>query len=300
MSAPSNYRLLVITPCRDEAQYLPALVDAVCRQTVRPVVWVIVDDGSTDGTYDIIRAAAQQHPWIWPCCRERQGPRQLGPGVVNAFNFGLAAAAGVDYDVIAKLDGDVTFDPHCFAAILRHFDDPRVGMASGTHWLQQNGRLISERYAPYHVPGLAKFYRRECFRDIGGLKPIYGWDILDETDARRHGWLTLSDPDIVLITPRQQGATLGVLRGRVIWGRGAYVIGSHPLFALARGLFRMAERPWLIGGLAFLGGFFSCYLNPKIRQIQDKKLINYLRREQLYRLCHGNRLPPLRYKYACP
>lgn len=298
MTTSPPYRLVVITPCRDEARYLPALIDSVVKQTVRPVLWVLVDDGSQDQTYEIMSRAAAEHPWIRPLRRERQGPRQLGPGVVNAFNFGLSAVAGVEYDVIAKLDGDVTFGPDCFAAILRHFDDPRVGMASGTHWLQMDGKLVSERYAPYHVPGLAKFYRRECFEDIRGLKPIYGWDILDETDARRHGWLTLSDPQIVLLTPRQQGATLGVVRGRIIWARGAYMIGSHPLFALARGVFRMFERPWLIGGLAFLYGFFSCYLDPRIHQIEDRELIRYLRREQLYRLFHGNQLPPLPARHA--
>ena len=298
MLAATKYRLLVITPCRDEAKFLPDLIQAVCQQTQRPHTWILVDDGSQDQTFAIMTQAAAQYPWIRAVRRENRGPRQLGPGVVQAFLYGLEAAGKIDYDVIAKLDGDVTFGPDCFAAILRHFDDPQVGIASGTHWLRINGRLVSERYAPFHVPGLAKFYRRQCFADIGGLKPIYGWDILDETDARRHGWLTRSDPNIVLITPRQQGATLGVVRGRLIWARGAYVVGSHPLFALARGIFRMFERPWLIGGLAFLYGFFACYFDPRLQQIADQDLIHYLRREQLYRLRHGNRLPPPRFHHA--
>ncbi|HKA56003.1 MAG TPA: hypothetical protein VKJ47_20315, partial [Candidatus Binatia bacterium] len=90
---------------------------------------------------------------------------------------------------------------------------------------------------------------------------------------------------------RLQGAALGAWRGRVIWGRGAYAIGSHPLFALARGVYRMAERPWLVGGVAFLWGFFSGYVNPAIQRTPDRDLIRYLRREQLYRLLHANRLP---------
>ena len=109
---------------------------------------------------------------------------------------------------------------------------------------------------PITCRGQNKFYRRRCFRDIGGLQPVYGWDIIDETDARRHGWLTLSDPAIIIIHHRLQGSSFGGLRGRVIWGQGAYAIGSHPLFAVARGLYRLAERPWLVGGLAFIWGFF--------------------------------------------
>ncbi len=131
-----------------------------------------------------------------------------------------------------------------------------------------------------------------CFRDIGGLQCVYGWDIIDETDARRHGWLTLSAPQPIFIHHRLQGSSFRGLRGRVIWGQGAYAIGSHPLFALARGIFRLAEYPWLVGGLAFIWGFFTSYFNPDIQRLTDPGLVRYLRREQLYRLTHGNRLPP--------
>lgn len=287
-----NYRLLVISPCRDEAGFLNGIINSVTRQTHKPVAWIIVNDGSGDNTWEIISRAAVQHPWIKPVHRERGGPRELGPGVVSAFDFGLAAAGRIEYDVIAKLDCDLEFDPDCFAAVLRHFDDPLVGMASGVTFLKIDGRLVSERYTSFHVPGQAKFYRRECFATIGGLQPLYGWDILDETDARRQGWKTLSDPNIVIIHHRLQGSSFGAIQGRVIWGHGAYAIGSHPLFAVARGLFRMGERPWLIGGLAFIWGFFSSYFNPQINRVKDKAMIHYLRREQLYRLFHGNQLQP--------
>ena len=184
------------------------------------------------------------------------------------------------------------FGAETFAAIMAAFDNPKVGMASGTTLLLLGGKLVSERYTSYHVPGQAKFYRKACFRDIGGLQCVYGWDIIDETDARRHGWLTLSDPQIILIHHRLQGSSFRGLRGRIIWGQGAYAIGSHPLFALARGIYRLAEHPWLVGGLAFIWGFFTSYFNPDIQRLNDPGLIRYLRREQLYRLMHGNRLPP--------
>ena len=286
-----NYRLLVISPCRDEARFLDGIINSVIQQTHKPVSWIIVDDGSSDNTSEIISKAAAQHPWIKPVRRERGGQRQLGPGVVAAFNAGLAAVDQTEYDIIAKLDCDLEFDPDCFAAILRLFDDPRVGMASGVTFLKIDGKQVSERYTSFHVPGQAKFYRRECFTAIGGLQPLYGWDILDETDARRKGWITLSDPKIVIIHHRLQGSSFGAVRGRIIWAQGAYAIGSHPLFALARGLFRMFERPWLIGGLAFIWGFFASYFNPQINRVKDQDLIRYLRQEQLYRLFHGNQLP---------
>ena len=285
-------RLVIISPCRDEEQFVRFTLDSVVNQTCRPDLWIIVDDGSRDHTAAIVAQYAEKYAWIKLFRRPRGGARQLGPGVVSAFNAGLAELGDEPFDVIAKLDCDVEFGVETFASILAHFDDPRVGMASGTSLLLVGDKLVSERYASYHVPGQAKFYRRACFRDIGGLQGVYGWDIIDETDARRHGWLTLSDPEIIIVHHRLQGSSFGGLRGRIIWGQGAYAIGSHPLFALARGIYRLAERPWLLGGLAFIWGFFAGYFNPDIQRLTDPGLIRYLRREQLYRLMHGNRLPP--------
>lgn len=287
-----NRRLVIISPCRDEAQFLPFTLKSMAAQTEPPALWLIVDDGSRDATPELAGRYAADYPWIKLLRRSRAGGRQLGPGVVAAFNAGLSHLGGEPFDVIAKLDCDLEFGPDCLARILARFDDPRVGLTGGTTRLKVDDKLVSERYAPYHVGGQNKFYRRQCFLDIGGLQPVYGWDILDETDARRHGWLTVSDPSITLIHHRLQGSSFGGLRGRIIWGQGAYAIGSHPLFAVARGIFRMAERPWLVGGLAFIWGFFRSYFNPEIRRITDPDLIRYLRREQLYRLTHGNRLPP--------
>lgn len=284
-------RLVVISPCRDEAQFLPFTLKSVAAQTEPPALWLIVDDDSRDATPELAARYAARYPWIKLLRRSRQGGRQLGPGVVAAFNAGLSHLGEEAFDVIAKLDCDLEFGPDCFARIMDHFGDPRVGMAGGTTLLKVGDRLVSERYASFHVGGQNKFYRRRCFADIGGLQPVYGWDILDETDARRHGWLTLSDPTITIIHHRLQGSAFGGLKGRVIWGQGAYAIGSHPLFAVARGIYRLAERPWLVGGMAFIWGFFKSYFDSEIRRITDPDLIRYLRREQLYRLTHGNSLP---------
>jgi biofilm PGA synthesis N-glycosyltransferase PgaC len=285
-------RLVIISPCRDEEQFVRITLESVVKQTYRPDLWIIVDDGSRDHTAAIVAEYADQYPWIKLLRHRRDGPRQLGPGEVYAFNAGLAALEDEPFDVIAKLDCDLEFGAETFAAIMASFDNPRVGMASGTTLLLLGGKLVSERYTSFHVPGQAKFYRKACFRDIGGLQGVYGWDIIDETDARRHGWLTLSAPQPIFIHLRLQGSRFGGLRGRINWGQGAYAICSHPLFALARGIYRLAEHPWLVGGLAFIWGFFTSYFNPDIQRLTDAGLIRYLRREQLYRLLHGNRLPP--------
>jgi len=287
-------RLVVISPCRDEARFVEGTLDSVIRQSRLPDRWIIVDDGSRDATGEIVSRYATTHPWITLVRRDRGGTRQLGPGVVAAFNAGLAVLGSEPFDVISKMDCDLEFGSDCFERILRHFDDRGVGMASGTTYLKVGKKLVSERHARYFVPGQAKFYRRECFEDIGGLQNVYGWDIVDQTDARRRGWRTLHDPSIPIIHHRLQGSSFGIVKGRIIWGWGAYAIGTHPLFALGRALYRMLERPWLIGGLAFLCGYLSCFLSPtsKIDRVRDAGLIDYLRHEQRHRLFHGNQLPP--------
>jgi glycosyltransferase involved in cell wall biosynthesis len=284
-------RLAVITPCKDESAFIDKTLESMVAQTRLPDRWIIVDDGSRDATPEIVSRWAAEHSWMELVRRERGGPRQLGPGVVSAFRCGFELLGDDAFDIIAKLDADLEFGPDTLSRILDHFQDSRVGMASGTTYLNTGNALVSERHAPYFVPGQAKFYRRACFEQIDGLQPVYGWDIIDQVDARRHGWVTLHDPGITIIHHRLQGAAFGPVKGRIIWGWGAYATGSHPLFALGRGLYRMAERPWIIGGLAFLWGFLTAYRDPNIERIRDPDLIRYIRKEQIHRMLHGNRLP---------
>lgn len=284
-------RLVVITPCKDESAFIEKTLRSMTLQTSPPDRWIIVDDGSADSTPQIVSRWAGDHSWIELVKRDNTGPRQLGPGVVSAFRCGFEHLGNDPFEIISKLDADLEFGPHTLSGILAHFENPRVGMASGTTYLKVGDSLASERHAHYFVPGQAKFYRRACFEEIGGLQNVYGWDIIDQIDARRHGWLTLHDPGIRIIHHRLQGSTFGPVKGRIIWGWGAYAIGSHPLFALGRSFYRMAERPWIIGGLAFLWGFVSAYRNRDIERIRDTELIRYVRKEQTYRMLHGNRLP---------
>jgi len=126
-------RLVIISPCRDEEQFVRITLDSVIKQTYRPDLWIIVDDGSRDRTAEIVAAYAARHLWIRLVRRERGGSRQLGPGVVNAFNAGLAALGDEPFDVIAKMDCDLEFGAETFAAIMKLFDDPEVGWPAGPH-----------------------------------------------------------------------------------------------------------------------------------------------------------------------
>lgn len=275
----------IISPVRNEAKYLDRTIQSVIKQTWRPVEWVIVDDGSSDDTATIAETAAVQHPWIKVIRRANRGFREPGKGVVAAFNEGLAQLGQKQSDFICKMDGDLEFAPNYFATLLREFERrPNLGMASGATFLQRpNGKVMQEKVAPNFVVGPIKLYRRTCFEDIGGLEPHLGWDTIDVYRARMCGWETANYPDQIVIHLRQMGTAKGIVWGKIKTGMGEHYYGSHPLFVLARCLYRMSERPYGIIGLSIALGYMKALLQRKPR-INDPQFIKFLRAEQLARL----------------
>jgi len=288
--AVSGQRVLIISPVRNEAEFFEKTLASVCSQSVAPARWIIVNDGSTDDTVALAQRYAQQYDFIEILHLEKNEQRELGPRVVQNFNVGLEHAinSGVEFDYVCKLDGDLEFSPEAYATILGMFDnDQKLGMAGPSVFLRlDSGREIFERYARYHVPGQFKVYRRECFEQMGGLFPVYGWDIADETEARRLGWLTRHTDDVRVIHLRLQGSAFGIVKGRRIWGWGAYATYSYPPFAILRGVFRLVEPPYIIGGIAFIWGFLEAHwkdikrvpkpeFGPHIRAEHKKRLLSF-------------------------
>ena len=280
-------RFVVISPVRDEAKYLQKTIDSMVAQTVLPGKWVIVDDGSTDGTGAIAQRAAEQHPWIEVVHRADRGIRAVGPGVVEAFYDGYARLEGFDYDYICKMDGDVSFRQTYFERLLGLFEaDPQLGSASGKCYCPHGGQLVEERIHDEMVMGGMKFYRRECFDQIGGLVREVMWDGIDFHRARMCGWRTMSvrDPELRVIHYRQMGSSQrSIIHGRLRWGFGQYFMGTHPLFILASGLYRMRERPFVIGGLCIILGYLSAWWR-RAPRYEDPEFRRELHKWQLRRL----------------
>jgi hypothetical protein len=206
----------------------------------------------------------------------------LGSNVVRLFNHGCARIKEEPLFVV-KMDADVVLPPHYFATLLGRFQDqPRLGIASGKTYNLQQGEWVLERIADSHVTGACKTYRTACLREMGGLVPILGWDILDVAQARRCGWQTCSFRDLPLHHLRLTGAATGMARANLRYGRCYYVIRAHPLFVLAKTLYRALERPYLMSLLIPLGYVMAAWRRDK--RLEDLALAQWLRREQLHRL----------------
>ncbi|HPY31733.1 MAG TPA: glycosyltransferase family 2 protein [Verrucomicrobiota bacterium] len=282
----------LITPARNEAAFIEGTLRAVTAQTIQPVKWVVVSDGSTDGTDDLVRRYAAAHPWIELLRRPERRDRQFA-AKAHAFNAGYerVRASGVAYQIIGNLDADITFDPDYFSFLLAKFQSfPQLGVA-GTPFVENAAALNQHTYAHRfaqleHVSGACQLFRRECFEQIGGYIPIQGGaiDWIAVTTARMKGWQTRTFPEKVCLHHRQLGTgTHGPLGARFHYGRKAYYVGGHPVWELLRGLFQMRSRPWLLGGLCFQAGYLWSALT-RVKRPVSPELMAFHRQEQMARL----------------
>jgi len=255
------------------------------RQSLLPERWAIVDDGSTDGTGDVIAAAARENPWITAVRRPDRGFRKSGGGVVEAFYDGYAAVRAERWDLIVKLDGDLTFEPDYFKECVAAFaDDPSLGIGGGTILVRENGHLKvdSPSDPPFHVRGATKIYRRACWEQISPLVCAPGWDTIDEVKANMSGWSTRTFSHVRLMQQRATGSTDGKWRNWYKNGLANYVTGYHPMFMLAKCMKRAAQGA-PVAAAALSVGFCSGYVK-RLPKVEDESVIRYLRRQQVLRL----------------
>ena len=280
----STTRYVIITPARDEELHIRTTIGSMLGQTILPVEWVIVNDGSTDGTGKIVDEYAARYPWIRAVHRTNRGFRKAGGGVVDTFNDGYRTLTCKDWDFIVKLDGDLSFEPDYFEKCFGTFDlEPQLGVGGGVMCYIENGTKSFEANPAFHVRGATKIYKRACWDAIGGFWPAPGWDTMDEVKASMLGWTTRSFPDLHLLHHRHTGAADGAWANWVKNGRANYICGYHPLFMLSKCVHRLGQRPYIVGSAALLYGFLTGYLN-RIPQVDEPKTIQYLRQQQIARL----------------
>ncbi|MEJ6396211.1 glycosyltransferase family A protein [Gymnodinialimonas sp. 2305UL16-5] len=281
MSDPRAY--VLISPCRNEADYMRRTLDSVVAQTVPPALWVIVDDGSSDATPQILADYAARHDWIRVVPKPDRGHRAVGPGVIEAFYAGLETVSLEDFAYLCKLDLDLDLPPRYFETLIERMQtNPRIGTCSGKPYVRRGDQLVSERRGDEMSVGMTKFFRRACFEQIGGFVREVMWDAIDCHKARQMGWIAVSwdHDDLNFEHLRPMGSSqVSIYEGRRRHGRGQYFMGSDPLFYAATCAFRMAEPPYVLGGLAMLQGYLGAWLGGA-RQLDDRDLVAFIRAYQ--------------------
>ena len=255
--------VLVVSPCRNEAAFMRRTLDSVAAQTLRPALWVIVDDGSTDETPAILADYAARHPWIRVLQKPDRGHRAVGPGVIEAFYAGLESVDWRSYPYLCKLDLDLDLPPRYFETLAERMEaEPRLGTCSGKPYGRRGDVLVSERRGDEMSAGMTKFFRRTCFEAIGGFVRAVMWDAIDCHKCRQEGWTARSwdDPEIRFEHLRPMGSSeRSIHEGRRRHGRGQWYMGSDPLYYAATCLFRAAEPPRVTGGLAMAQGYLGAW-----------------------------------------
>jgi glycosyltransferase involved in cell wall biosynthesis len=283
---PKNINYVIVTPVRDEASFVEKTIQSVTCQTVLPNEWILVDDGSTDGTGEIIDNWKKRYSWIKVIHRRNRGFRVAGGGVVEAFYDGFAAISNPVWDFIVKLDGDLSFKEDYFEKCFEKFDeDPRLGIGGGLVCYEAPDELKEESVGdpPFHVRGATKIYRRSCWDLIAPIVSAAGWDTIDEVKANMLGWRTRSFRDIKLIQHKPTGRADGIWRNWFKNGRANYITGYHPLFMIGKCVKRAFHKPPLIQSAMLWAGFFSGYFLGLTR-VSDKAVIKFLRQQQIRRM----------------
>lgn len=287
---------VLVTAAYNEERHIADTLRSVTSQTLLPRRWIVVSDGSTDKTDEIIRTWTSRYPFI-DFVRVEKTERHNFAAKVHALRRGFARLESVDHDFVGVLDADVSFEPDYFVRLLGHFArEPRLGVAGGCIEQHVDGKILLHRKDPNTVAGAVQFLRRECFDQTGGLPALQwgGEDAAMEMAARMHGWKTRTIPELKVVHFGPVGAAAGgPLKARFKWGRMNFDLGYHPLFELARLAYRVGERPYLLGSVAELLGFTVGKARDR-RPSVDDNLVRYLRQEQLTKL--RDLLNPLRSK----
>ncbi|MFT5733528.1 MAG: biofilm PGA synthesis N-glycosyltransferase PgaC [Paracoccaceae bacterium] len=286
-------RYCLITPCRNEAAFIRTTLESTTAQTLRPARWIIVDDGSTDETPEILADFAARFDFIRVVKRADRGQRAVGPGVVEAFYDGLATIDLDEFDFVCKFDGDLEMPPRYFESAVKLMqEDPVLGNVSGKLFgRMKNGELKQEKTADENAVGPVKFYRTACFKAIGGFVREVAWDGIDGHLCRMNGWIAQSvdHPEMRIIHLRQMGSSQkNIWVGRQRWGRGKYFMGSAWYYAVAAAGYRMFDRPFMIGGIGIFTGYVRAALSRHPR-FSDPEYRRFLREYEQNVLLNGRR-----------
>jgi poly-beta-1,6-N-acetyl-D-glucosamine synthase len=279
-------KYVLITPARNEEAFIEKTLASMIAQTKVPERWVIVNDGSTDKTAELVEDYTRRFCWI-ELIRCPRRPARSFFGKVHAFNAGLERVQSLEFEVIGNLDADLSFDADYLEFLIGKFaEDPKLGVV-GTPFLE-NGydSAVDSFEGQNHVAGGCQLFRRECFCDIGGYigNDAGGIDWIAVTTARMKGWKTRSFREKRFHHYRTLGtAERGIVASLFSYGEKDYYLGGSPVWQLFRVAYRMTKQPYFIGGLALLFGYCWAGLRRTTRPV-SAELMHFHRDEQLKKL----------------
>jgi len=279
---------VLVSACRNEDAYIEGLIDGIAAQTVRPLRWVIVDDGSTDDTYAHAAARGRDLGFLQIVRMPGGRPRSF-TSQVFAAGHGCQLIKELKFDFVGFLDADIRIEPDYFERLIKFFeDDPRLGLGGGAVVDQYGDRIENVRHGSEdsHVAGGVQFFRRQCFEQIGGYVAIDGGgqDTIADVMSMMHGWRIRAFRELPALHLRPDGfAKENVIRGGMKWGRKFYLLGYHPLFYVAQCLRRLGRDPVLVGSLCQLVGFTVASIKSEPRPV-SAAFVRFLRKNQMRRL----------------
>lgn len=286
MNSNKSLSYIIITPAYNEEQHIEKTINSVLLQTVAPMRWMIVSDGSTDNTDAIINQYSSKNSWI-EFLRLPEHKNRNFASKANCFNAAFEMVKNLEYDIIGNLDADISFESDYFGFLLNKFNEnPKLGVA-GTPFIEDSKQYYNYNFTNIeHVSGACQLFRKQCFEEIGGYEPIKsgGIDWVAVTTARMKGWKTQTFTEKNCIHHRQIGTgNNNALKMKFRYGQKDYLFGGHPLWQLFRSIYQMKSRPYIIGGLLIFWGYAWSALLREKRTI-SKELMRFNRSEQVERL----------------
>ena len=276
---------IIISPVKNEEKYIEKTLNSVINQTLRPKKWIIVNDNSNDKTADIVNKYLNKYTWIELISSHSDGRRNPGAGVIKAFNFGNDRIKSQSYDLIVKLDCDLEFGEDYFEKIISEFQsNPKLGIASGVYLELKDSDWTIIKMPSYHAAGASKVIKKECFEAIDGFVESRGWDTVDEIRAQFLGWETKHFENIQFYHLKNEGIGIGLRKTNMMHGEIFYKTGGG-LFFFGIKLFKrlIHGRPFIIGPLYMLWGFFKFYLTGS-KKLISKQEEKFYRKQLLHRL----------------
>ncbi|MCB9301028.1 MAG: glycosyltransferase family 2 protein [Lewinellaceae bacterium] len=278
-------RYILIMPAYNEEHFIGRALDAIARQTLLPKRLIVVNDGSTDRTAEVVQGFAEKYPWIRLVNNDKKEQRAAGSKVVRAFYLGFQTI-DEDYDFLVKFDADLEVPEDYFERMAALFQgEPHLGIAGGTIAIEQDGKWVYENFSDEdHVKGAFKSYRRQCFEDIGGLRASIGWDTADELLARYHNWTIRVDPGLQVRHYRPLGAETGSVKIRVKVGNGMYRLRYGFIITLISAIKAgYLNKPYGLTGLAVLWGWLQSWIKREdyIVTAEEGEFIRKFRRSRM-------------------